>query len=229
MAFSKYYTQFQPRQRQRSNGEDLLEAMRKMQEQQQAEQQQNSQASMSDWQNAGKLGKSIFGSSAPTGATNFINSSGGISTAFQSPAATQFGGSSLTGAGGGMGAIQSPITGGATSNALGGMGGSGGSSALMSNPYGWAAAILASANVMHNKDISPWSETIKGQAGGNLVDYYQGRKDGKEHGFMSKLMDADGATGQATKGITDFLELDFSNAFGNTKDSLKSLFKGKLF
>ena len=223
MAFSKYYTQFQPRQRQRSNGEDLLEAMRKMQEQQQAEQQQNSQASMSDWQNAGKLGKSLFGSpTVPTGGGQSWGGGNSVYGGIDIPTSTAQSFDIPS-------AVSSPSLGGTPTNinmAPPASGGGSWSSGLMSNPWAaGAAAILGSANVMHNKDISPWSDSIKGKSGGNLVDYYQ---DG-DHGLFSKLMDADGATGQGTKGITDFLELDFSNAFGNTKDSLKSLFKGKLF
>lgn len=104
-------------------------------------------------------------------------------------------------------------------------GGEGASGSLMSNPYGLAALIIGSANVMHNKGISPWSETLKGKAGGNLVDYYQ---DGG-HGIGSKILDKDGATGRGTKGLTDFLELDFSNALRNSGKSLENLFRGRLF
>lgn len=114
--------------------------------------------------------------------------------------------------------------------AAGGAGAGGMGSALMSNPWtAIAAAIVGGANYLDNKDISSWSDTLKGKAGGNMLDYYGGRKDGKTHGFLGKLVDQDKAPGQLTKAVTDFSELDFSNAFSNAKDGIKSIFKLDFF
>jgi hypothetical protein len=115
----------------------------------------------------------------------------------------------------------SAATGGAASGAGGSMG-----SALMSNPWtAIAAAIIGGANYLDNKDISSWSDTLKGKAGGNMLDYYGGRDDGKTHGLIGKLHDKDRAPGQMTKAMTDLSELDFGNAFKNAKDGIKSIFK----
>lgn len=117
---------------------------------------------------------------------------------------------------------------GAAAGAGGAAGGMGG--ALMSNPItGIVAAALGGANYLHNKDISSWSDTLKGKAGGNMLDYYGGRKDGKTHGFLGKLVDQDKAPGQMSKAVTDLSELDFSNAFSNAKDGIKSIFKLDFF
>lgn len=122
----------------------------------------------------------------------------------------------------------SAATGGAASGAGGAAGGMG--SALMSNPWtAIAAAIIGGANYLDNKDISSWSDTLKGKAGGNMLDYYGGREDGKTHGFLGKLVNQDKAPGQLTKAVTDFSELDFSNAFSNAKDGIKSIFKLDFF
>ena len=100
----------------------------------------------------------------------------------------------------------------------------------MSNPWtAIAAAIVGGANYLDNKDISSWSDTLKGKAGGNMLDYYGGREDGKTHGFLGKLVNQDKAPGQLTKAVTDFSELDFSNAFSNAKDGIKSIFKLDFF
>lgn len=144
------------------------------------------------------------------------------------------GGAAASPGGAGFGLGQPLVSGqmGASSMAGGGAasGGGGMGSALMSNPWtAAAAAIVGGSNYLHNKDISPWNETLKGQAGGNMLDYYGGRKDGKTHGAIGKIVDKDGATGQSLKAVTDLSELDFSNAWKNAKDSVKSLFKLKLF
>lgn len=129
-------------------------------------------------------------------------------------------------AGGGAAAGSGAAAGGAgAGGAAGGMG-----SALMSNPWtAIAAAIVGGANYLDNKDISSWSDTLKGKAGGNMLDYYGGREDGKTHGFLGKLVNQDKAPGQLTKAVTDFSELDFSNAFSNAKDGIKSIFKLDFF
>ena len=96
----------------------------------------------------------------------------------------------------------------------------------MSNPWtAIAAAIIGGANYLDNKDISSWSDTLKGKAGGNMLDYYGGRDDGKTHGLIGKLHDKDRAPGQMTKAMTDLSELDFGNAYKNAKDGIKSIFK----
>ena len=125
-------------------------------------------------------------------------------------------------AGGGAAAGSGAAAGGAgAGGAAGGMG-----SALMSNPWtAIAAAIIGGANYLDNKDISSWSDTLKGKAGGNMLDYYGGRDDGKTHGLIGKLHDKDRAPGQMTKAMTDLSELDFGNAFKNAKDGIKSIFK----
>ena len=126
-------------------------------------------------------------------------------------------------AGGGAAAGSGAAAGGAGAGgaAAGGMG-----SALMSNPWtAIAAAIIGGANYLDNKDISSWSDTLKGKAGGNMLDYYGGRDDGKTHGLIGKLHDKDRAPGQMTKAMTDLSELDFGNAFKNAKDGIKSIFK----
>lgn len=100
----------------------------------------------------------------------------------------------------------------------------------MSNPFTAMAAVIA-GSVIHdnNKGIASYKDSLLGQAGGKKLDYYGGRNDGKTHGFIGKIVDQDGATGQSMKGITDFSELDFKNGFKNSLQSVKSLFKGKLF
>jgi hypothetical protein len=136
------------------------------------------------------------------------------------------GGAEAGSSGGFMDSIGSMFSGGGGA-AAGSEGGA--SAAAGSNPYGWIAAALLSANVAHNKGVSPWSETLKGQGPGNYVDYYQGDQDGKQHGFMSKVLDKDGATGQATKGYTDLMTGDFSNSFKHNKQAVKDIFKLKFF
>lgn len=151
---------------------------------------------------------SSAGAGASAGSTGFGLGqplvSGGIGSAsFAAPSA----------AAGGAGA--------ASGGAAGGMG-----SALMSNPWtAIAAAIIGGANYLDNKGISSWSDTLKGKAGGNMLDYYGGRDDGKTHGLIGKLHDKDRAPGQMTKAMTDLSELDFGNAFKNAKDGIKSIFK----
>jgi hypothetical protein len=103
-------------------------------------------------------------------------------------------------------------------------------SAAMSNPWtAIAAAIIGGANYFHNKDISSWNDSLKGKAGGNLLDYYGGGGggDGKTHGFIGKFFDQDAAVGQSTKAVTDFNELDFSNAWKNAGKAVKSIFSLK--
>lgn len=62
--------------------------------------------------------------------------------------------------------------GGATGGATGGETGGSGGSELLSNPYGWAAAMLLANNVQHNKGISSWEAANKGQQARNVGDYY---------------------------------------------------------
>ena len=140
-----------------------------------------------------------------------------------------------TGAGGGTAAAVTGTgasTGAATtaSTAAAGGGGSGAGAALMSNPFTALAAVIAGSAIHdNNKGIASYEESLLGQAGGKKLDYYGGRNDGKTHGMLGKFVDQDGANGQSLKGITDFAELDFSNGFKNSLESVKSLFKGKLF
>lgn len=153
-------------------------------------------------------------------------------------AAAAAGGGSSAAGGAGFGLGQPLVTGGIGSasfaggagggaaGAAGGAGGGGAMSGLMSNPWtAAAAAIIGGANYFDNKDISSWSDTLKGKAGSNILDYYGGREDGSTHGTLGKIFDKDRATGQLTKSITDLSELDFSNAWGNLTDGVKSIFK----
>lgn len=140
-------------------------------------------------------------------------------------------GASMSGMGlGGASAGMTYGGGAAAGGAAGGGAASGMGGALMSNPWtAIAAAIIGGANYLDNKDISSWGDTLKGKAGGNMLDYYGGRKDGKTHGLLGKVFDKDGSTGQQSKAITDLSEGDFGNALSNQKDAIKSLFKGKLW
>lgn len=226
---SKYYQGYQPRQK-RPRDFSRIEALRQLQAQQQQQQGQQQSSLGDNLNSAGKLyeyfkpaGSASAGGGLGTGAGQGFESfgAGGANGGTLGYDMNGFMGAGTPAAESSPSWYSSLFNGGGT--AAGGQGGA--SSAAMSNPYGWAAAILGSANIMHNKGISPWNETIKGKAGGNLVDYYQNGR----HGIGSKLLDKDGATGKATKGITDFLELDFGNALSNTGDSLKNLFKLKLF
>lgn len=219
MAYSKYYTDYQAPQSQRQDMSALMQKLRELQQQSQQQQQQN--MSPSNMQNIGKLGKSIFGGGSPT---SFGGQQGGVGGSYLSGDAglgMDLGGTAGQGTNPSWysSLFSSPASGGAA-------GGGGASSGLMSNPWtAAAAAIIGSANVMHNKDISPWSDSIKGKAGGNLVDYYgEGG-----HGIGSKIFDKDGAIGQNVKGFTDIMEFDPKNAIKNLGGGLKSLFKGKLF
>jgi hypothetical protein len=199
MAYSKYYTEFQPA----GSKPDFSALMEKLKQQQQ-QQQQQSGSGLDNFSNAAKAYKYFKTPSSP------VPSGGGNS----------FGGGNSV-----YGGIDIPTsTGGGTMPS-----GQSWYSAMMNPAVAVPAAIIAGANVMHNKDISSWGDTLKGKGGANLVDYYQGKKDGKEHGFMSKVLDPDGATGQLTKSLTDFGSLDFSNGFKGVEDGLKSLFKLKLF
>lgn len=129
----------------------------------------------------------------------------------------------------GLGGASTGLSYGGGAAAAGGAG-AGGGAALLSNPLtAAAAAVLGSANYLHNKGISSWSDTLKGKAPGNIVDYFQGRQDGKEHGFMSKVLDKDTAHGKFAKSFTDLATLDFGNAFKGATGGLKDLFSFKWF
>lgn len=197
--------------------------------QQQMLQQQGQQAQQSQGQGMAQLGQlggkqlasALRGGGAGATGAGAGAQSGAAGFQLGQPLVTgQMGASSMAGgsAAGGAGA------GGAGGAASSGMG------AMFSNPV---TAIIAAAalgsNYLHNKDISSWSDNLQGKAGGNMLDYYGGRKDGKTHGAIGKIVDKDGATGQSLKAVTDLSELDFSNAWKNAKDSVKSLFKLKLF
>lgn len=133
---------------------------------------------------------------------------------------------SATGTGASTGAATTASTAAGGGSAMGG----GAGAALMSNPFTAMAAVIAGSAIHdNNKGISSYKESLLGQAGGKKLDYYGGRNDGKTHGFLGKIVDQDGATGQSMKGITDFSELDFKNGFKNSLQSVKSLLKGKLF
>lgn len=140
------------------------------------------------------------------------------------------GGSGAAGGGATTGGVGSATAGG-SSAAAGGSGASSGAMAgLMSNPFtAMAAAIAGNVVYQNNKGISSYKDSLMGRAGGNTLDYYGGRDDGKTHGMFGKVVDKDGATGQWAKSITDLSELDFSNAWKNHWESTKSTLKFKLF
>lgn len=154
-------------------------------------------------------------------------SAGSSAGAGASAGSTGFGlGQPLVSGGIGSASFAAPSAAAGSGAAAGGAGAGGMGSALMSNPWtAIAAAIIGGANYLDNKDISSWSDTLKGKAGGNMLDYYGGRDDGKTHGLIGKLHDKDRAPGQMTKAMTDLSELDFGNAFKNAKDGIKSIFK----
>ena len=156
--------------------------------------------------------------------SGFLKGGGGAAASGGSAGGTGFGlGQPLVS--GGVGSA-SFAGGGAAAGSGAAAGGAGAGGALMSNPWtAIAAAIIGGANYLDNKDISSWSDTLKGKAGGNMLDYYGGRDDGKTHGLIGKLHDKDRAPGQMTKAMTDLSELDFGNAFKNAKDGIKSIFK----
>ena len=228
MAFSKYYTEYKPPQQQ---GADFTGLLRKLEEQRQAQQQQQQQnMSPQNMQNIGKLGKSIFGSGGgmpESGGQSFGGGNsvyGGIDIPTSSASSLDMPASTASSSSG------TPWYSGFTDMFSGGAGGAGGGegagqAAMMNPAVAIPTAVLLSANVAHNKGISPWNETLKGQMPGNLADYYgEGN-----HGFMSKVLDKDGTVGQTFKGFTDFSTLDPKNALKNTFGGVKSAFKGKLF
>lgn len=209
MAYSKYYTDYQAPQSQRQDMSALMQKLRELQLQSQQQQQQNMSAD--NMQGIGNLGKSIFGSGSPS---SFGGQSGGV------------GGSYLSGdAGLGMD--------------LGGTAGQGTSwysslfnspsSALMNPAVAIPAAALFGANVAHNKGISSWGDTLKGQLGGNTIDYYA---EGN-HGIGSKIFDKDNPLSayEGSKALTDLATLDFKNAFKHGGNALMNPFKAlkKLF
>ena len=222
------------------NNQAMAQALRDL-AQQQRRQQLTQQPGMQN-QNSPDLSTNIL-----QGLTKYNDTSGGglnrmLSGFLQGGGGAAASGGSAAGAGGtGFGLGQPLVSGGAGSAsfagggaaagsgaAAGGAGGAAGGmgSALMSNPWtAIAAAIIGGANYLDNKDISSWSDTLKGKAGGNMLDYYGGRDDGKTHGLIGKLHDKDRAPGQMTKAMTDLSELDFGNAFKNAKDGIKSIFK----
>jgi hypothetical protein len=210
---SRYYQGYQPQQRRQ---QDFSELERMRLEQQQRQQQSQSQQG-DNMNGMGKLAK-------------MFNSGGGETI-------PSGGGQSFGGGNSAYGGIDIPAsTGGAEmpageswySNLFSGGEGAAGGGSSMTAAAAPVAMVLA-ANTAHNKGISPWHETLKGRLAGNTIDYYQGKQDGKEHGFMSKVLDDDGAFGNFAKSATDFAELDFSNSFDNAKTGLKNLFKLKLF
>lgn len=220
------------------NNQAMAQALRDL-AQQQRRQQLTQQPGMQN-QNSPDLSTNIL-----QGLTKYNDTSGGglnrmLSGLLKGGGGAAAGGGSAAGAGGtGFGLGQPLVSGGIGSAsfagggaaagsgaAAGGAGAGGMGSALMSNPWtAIAAAIIGGANYLDNKDISSWSDTLKGKAGGNMLDYYGGREDGKTHGVIGKLVDKDRAPGQMTKAMTDLSELDFGNAFKNAKDGIKSIFK----
>lgn len=218
------------------NNQAMAQALRDL-EQQQRRQQLTQQPGMQN-QNSPDLSTNIL-----QGLTKYNDTSGGglnrmLSGVMKGGGGAAASGGSAAGAGGtGFGLGQPLVSGGVGSASFAGGGAAAGSgaaaggaggmgSALMSNPWtAIAAAIIGGANYLDNKDISSWSDTLKGKAGGNMLDYYGGRDDGKTHGLIGKLHDKDRAPGQMTKAMTDLSELDFGNAFKNAKDGIKSIFK----
>ena len=216
------------------NNQAMAQALRDL-AQQQRRQQLTQQPGMQN-QNSPDLSTNIL-----QGLTKYNDTSGGGLNRMLSGVMKGGGGAAASGgsAGGtGFGLGQPLVSGGVGSASFAGGGAAAGSgaaaggaaggmgSALMSNPWtAIAAAIIGGANYLDNKDISSWSDTLKGKAGGNMLDYYGGRDDGKTHGLIGKLHDKDRAPGQMTKAMTDLSELDFGNAFKNAKDGIKSIFK----
>ena len=218
------------------NNQAMAQALREV-TQQQRRQQLTQQPGMQN-QNSPDLSTNVL-----QGLTKYNDTSGGglnrmLSGVLKGGGGAAASGGSAAGAGGtGFGLGQPLVSGGVGSASFAGGGAAAGSgaaaggaggmgSALMSNPWtAIAAAIIGGANYLDNKDISSWSDTLKGKAGGNMLDYYGGRDDGKTHGLIGKLHDKDRAPGQMTKAMTDLSELDFGNAFKNAKDGIKSIFK----
>jgi hypothetical protein len=221
---SRYYQGYQPSQRRQQDFSDI-ERMRLEQQQRQ----QQGQSQQGDNMNGmGKLAKYFNGGGGETIPSGGGQSFGGGNSAYGGidiPAST--GGGTVPEGGAWYSNLFSGGSPAAGGTAAGGEGGA--SAAASSNPYGWIAAALLSGQVMHNKGISNWGDTFKGQGTSNLVDYYQGNKDGKQHGVMSKVLDEDGATGNFTKAFTDFGTFDFSNGLKNTKDGFKNALKLKFF
>lgn len=81
--------------------------------------------------------------------------------AFDSAAATTGG---TTAAGTGAAGTGSAAAGGGGSAATG--------TALGSNPVGWIAAMILAQNVAHNKGISSWQDSAKGQGGAETGDHF---------------------------------------------------------
>lgn len=212
------------------NNQAMAQALRDL-AQQQRRQQLTQQPGMQN-QNSPDLSTNVL-----QGLAKYNDTSGGVLNRMLSGFLKGGAGASGGAGGTGFGLGQPLVSGGVGSASFAGGGAAAGSgaaggmgSALMSNPItGIVAAALGGANYLDNKDISSWSDTLKGKAGGNMLDYYGGRKDGKTHGFLGKLVDQDKAPGQLTKAVTDFSELDFSNAFSNAKDGIKSIFKLDFF
>jgi hypothetical protein len=216
--FSKYYTGYQPKQRQQTDYTDIQQILAAQKQQQQAQQQQgNNPQSM---QNFGSSMKSMFGGSdiPASGGQSFGGGNsayGGIDIPTSTPQSLD------------MPASTEPSwysnlfsSGGAPTNVNMAAPSSGGGSAIA---YAPPVAALLAANVAHNKGISPWHETAKGHLGGNTLDYFRNG----DHGFMSKI--TGGSLGDFGKSATDFASLDFGNSLQNAGSGLKNLFKLKLF
>lgn len=230
---SKYYQGYQPRQK-RPRDFSRLEALRQLQAQQQQQQGQQQSNLGDNLNSAGKLykyfnsgGSATAGGGLGTGAGQGFESfsAGGANGGTLGYDMNGFMGAGTPAAESSPAWYSNLFSSSPSAGALGSGGSGGASGAASSNPYGWIAAAILSANVMHNKGISPWHEGIKGKGGGNLVDYYQ--KGG--HGIGSKLLDKDGFVGMSGKGFTDIMEGDVTNAWKNSIDGLKNLFKGRLF
>jgi hypothetical protein len=217
---SRYYQGYQPSQRRQQDFSDI-ERMRLEQQQRQ----QQGQSQQGDNMNGmGKLAKYFNGGGGETIPSGGGQSFGGGNSAYGGidiPAST--GGGTVPEGGAWYSNLFSGGSPAAGGTAAGGEGGA--SAAASSNPYGWIAAALLSANVAHNKGISSWNENLKGHLAGNSLDYYQRGN----HGIGSKIFDGDGTVGQTAKGFTDFMSLDPKNGIENTLGGVKSFFKGKLF
>lgn len=83
-----------------------------------------------------------------------------------------------------------------------------------SSPYG---ALFAGAKALNDSGISSYGDTIRGKWSGNLIDRFMG---GPEEG---------GAIGQSTGAIGKFMGGDFEGGVKSGVNSLKDLFKLKLF
>jgi hypothetical protein len=208
---SRYYQGYQPAQRRQQDFSDI-ERMRLEQ------QQRNQQSQSQQGDNMNGMGKlaGMFksgGEVIPSGGGQSYGGGNSAYGGFDMPTTT--GGAEMPA---GESWYSNLFSGGE-----GAAGGDSASAAMMNPAVAIPATALLAANVAHNKGISNWGDTLKGQLSGNTLDYYRNG----DHGFMSKI--SGGSIGDFGKSVTDFATLDFGNGFDNAKSGLKNLFKLKLF